>query len=133
MTMFWPRCGAPGNEWWAAPTLQYSNSKLYISSLSRVPNGKVPIPNKIRTDNERKKGGQVRTSTKVEYTLTASSTENGSTAAACGNLTLHGGIPYICFACYAKYTLLRKYYSLRAFGGREKRSIPHPEIASSTS
>jgi hypothetical protein len=79
MTMFWPRCGAPGNEWWAAPTLQYSNSKLYISSLSRVPNGKVPIPNKIRTDNERKKGGQVRTSTKVEYTLTASSTENGST------------------------------------------------------
>jgi len=33
-------------------------------------------------------GGQVRTSTEVEYTLTASSTENGSSVATCGNLPL---------------------------------------------
>jgi hypothetical protein len=33
-------------------------------------------------------GGQVRTSTEVEYTLTASSTENGSSVATYGNLPL---------------------------------------------
>jgi len=64
------------------------------------------------TNSERKKGSQVRASVfGLSIHLTASSTENGFPAAASKNLSLQ--IPYICFACCAKY--------LRAFAGMEGR------------